>query len=183
MKIDSMDRIPISLLSNTSSATMDFHEYPESEIQVGDQDMILFQDENRAIMVAILRNRAAEQFRQENAQTPAVNNLQTLQTDSDIVLINDYLLITEKWQPDRADHDDESKLMTLSQGHNTLAGFVRRFLGMDIGETGTQDITVTSKDVVDGMARATRDLDEEKARGSETRCTGCGRLGVGTEKS
>ena len=112
----------ISLLSNTSSATMDFHEYPVFEIQVRDQDMILLQDKNKAVMVAILRNCAAEQFRQPNAQTPAVSNLQTLQTDSDIVLINDYLLITEKWQPDRADRDAESKLMTLSQGPNTLAG-------------------------------------------------------------
>ena len=63
-----------------------------------------------------------EQFRQANAQTRAVNNLQTLQTDSDIVLANDYLLITEKWQPDRADRDAESMLMTLSQGPNALAG-------------------------------------------------------------
>ena len=162
---------------------MNFDEHP-FDVQKLEQDVTILRDKNHHCMIGMLRNPSARNLSQLQEAKPVLDaGRLTLQTDTDITLTSDCQVLQVGWQPEWAEQADLRKPMSVSEGYGTMAEYLIRFFGVDIGETGPQqDIIMTTRNVVNHLARAARELDVERGRVSDTGCTCCGSQSDVSEK-
>ena len=154
---------------------MNFEESTLPPYQIIDQDIILLNDSNGKTIIALLRNETGRTMR-EPMNTPRRSEVQRVQFACGVTLSNEYPMVAEAWKDQNQGWPENMHFITVVEGQDVMLGYIKRFLGQDVGELKPDDLMVTGAQVVEGMHRNAIRIDAEKVTGSEKYCSGCSKL-------